>query len=217
MNRAIRFSLLGLATFVGAVLVIFIVDSINEPTDEEEQPVLARGGQDRDVVVGSGVRVRRMLASRNAFMLTPNSVDDAEPIEPDSDEVPFAGDESHVDDIDAILARDREDGERRTNMVNEIAAQEAVDPDWAPGMQQVIAERFAIHGPEGAELVSSTCKTSLCIVEVAPLSRSDSTGQMRWNRMFGLKRGFVMNYETAVKGEYRSVVYLARDGYHLPK
>jgi hypothetical protein len=150
-------------------------------------------------------------------MLTPNRADEAEPVEPDSDEVAFDGGESQVDDIDAILASDREDGERRSSMVDELAAQEAVDPSWAPGMQQEIAERFAINGPEGAELVSATCKTSLCIAEVAPLSRSDSTGQMRWNRMFGLERGFVINHETAVKGEYRSVVYLAREGYHLPK
>lgn len=215
MDRFVRISLLVLATFVGALLVIFTVESSDEITKED--PVLARGGQKRDAVGGSDVWVRTELASQGALILTPSRANEAEPIEPDSDEVPFEGDEAEVDDIDAIMARDRQDGERRTNLINQVAAEEAVDPSWAPGMLQTIAEQFAIHGPEGAELVSSTCKTSLCIVEVAPLSRRDSTGQMRWNRMFGLKRGFVINHETAVKGEYRSVVYLAREGYHLPK
>lgn len=216
MDRFVPLSLLALTTVVGALLVIFTVEPINDPSEDDE-PVLARGGQEPDAFANSDIRVRTELASRGALILTPNRGDGAEPIEPDSDEAPFDGDEAQVDDIDAIMARDREDGERRANLVNELAAQEAEDPSWAPGMLQEIAERFAIHAPEGAKLVSSICKTSVCIVEIAPLSRSDSTGQMRWNRMLGLKSGFVINEETAVEGQYRSVVYLARDGYHLPK
>jgi hypothetical protein len=217
MDKFVPLSLLALTAVVGAFLVISTVESNNKPAGENS-PVLARGGQKRDAAADRDARIRMELASQGALMLTPNRAGQAEPIEPDSDEVAYDGpDEAHVDDIDAIMARDREDGERRANLVNELAAQEAEDPSWAPGMLQEIAERFAIHGPEGAQLVSSICKTSLCIVEIAPLSRSDSTGQMRWNRMLGLKRGFVINHETDVKGQYRSVVYLAREGHHLPK
>jgi hypothetical protein len=127
------------------------------------------------------------------------------------------GESDEGDDIEEMAAQGRRAGQRRAALINELAAQEAVDPGWAPAMERRMTAQFAAHAPEGATLVSATCKTSLCIAEVESLSSRDSTGQLGWSAMFGIRRGFVMNEETAIEGQYRSVVYMSRDGHSLPK
>lgn len=193
MDRAVRFSLFALGTFIGALFVTFALEWTGETAEE---PVLAQGGQQPDGLAGRNADVGAELVLPRAA--TPD---------PGHDEL----------DLEAMEARDRDVGQRRATLIRERADQEDMDPNWAPAMQRHIAEQFAAQGPAGAKLVSATCKTSLCIAEIESLSSRDSTGQMGWAAMFGLGRGFVMNHETAIDGQYRSVVYLARDGHSLPK
>lgn len=197
MDRAVRFSLFALGTFIGALFVTLAVQWTSESADE---PVLAQGGQALESLAGLNARMATELALRGALKLNPTT-----------------GDEPDPNDFEAIEARNRELAERRAKLIDELAAREAVDPSWAPDMQRQMIEQFAARAPKGAKLLSATCKTSLCIAEVESLSRRDSTGQTGWSGMFGLRRGFVMNVESPIEGQYRSFVYLARDGHSLPK
>lgn len=136
--------------------------------------------------------------------------------EPQAQVVPIADEPEEELDWDQLAIREREQGEQRAEVIRAAAAREPVDPEWAPITQRQIADRFAVHGPSGSTLISATCKTSLCIVEIETLSPAESGGLQRWHRFFGLSRGWVLPREPAQDGPSRSVIFLARDGHSLP-
>jgi hypothetical protein len=120
-------------------------------------------------------------------------------------------------DFDKLVIREREHGERRAEVITSAADREPIDHDWAPDMQRQLAERFARNGPADSRLLSTTCKTSLCIVEVETASRMQAIGLQPWQQFFGLSRGFVTARVSEHDGEFRNVIFLARDGHSLPE
>ncbi|PRP92823.1 hypothetical protein ENSA5_47360 [Enhygromyxa salina] len=120
-------------------------------------------------------------------------------------------------DLEEMIARDRDIAERRAAAITAAAEREAVDPDWAPAVELQIAEGLAAHGPSGATLISTVCKTTLCIAEIEHPPGDDGTGHVNWLVVFGLSHGFFMRHEPESGAGARTVAYLARDGHSLPR
>ncbi len=118
-------------------------------------------------------------------------------------------------DLEQLAARERELAERRAAVITAALARETVDPDWAPITQRKIADAFAARGPGDARLASVACGASLCMAEVR-LARGDFDN-FYWLAIPGLSRGYVVHDEATPEGTARSVAYLARVGYTLPK
>ncbi len=118
-------------------------------------------------------------------------------------------------DDDELEARARENAAYRAEAISAAAASEAVDLDWGPAAEQMIIQRFAAKAPVGFKLLSTTCKTSLCIAEIETPSRLVSTRQSGWHRFLGVSSGYV--YHRGDEGRaFRTVVFIARNGYTLP-
>lgn len=144
--------------------------------------------------------------------------EDAAPAEPAREkghEARTEGAEADELDDDELEARAREHATRRAEVISAAAASEAVDPDWGPAAEQRIIERFAARAPVGFKLLSTTCKTSLCVAEIETPSRSVSTQQSGWHRFLGVSSGYV--YHRGEEGSaFRTVVFVARNGHTLP-
>lgn len=123
--------------------------------------------------------------------------------------------EAEVLDDDELEARAHEYATRRAEVIAAVAAGEVVDPEWGPAAERSISERFAASAPVGFKLLSTTCKTSLCVTEVETPSRRVSTKQSGWHRFLGVSSGYVY-HRGDEGGAFRSVVFSARDGHSLP-
>lgn len=190
MDRVVRFSLFSLSALIGSLFMIVASQS------EEDEVALAEGGHEAGV---PGEEVSRLGAQRSE-----NEIREAasEPVE----EPDWAALE--------ILQRAR--SERRVATMTAAAAREPIDPEWGPATEQKISERFAAEAPVGFELLSATCKTTLCVAEIQSASRKQSAEQLAWSEFLGLSRGFV--HRRADQGDgSRTVVFLAREGHSLPK
>jgi hypothetical protein len=193
MDRAVRFSLFALGTFIGSLFVLFATQSTDTGDDEA---VLGKGGREIDALGEEVAQLRAELAWRGATAT--------------------ADEDSQEPDWGELEIREREQGERRAAAITAVAARETVDPDWGPATERQIADQFAAHGPPDATLLSVTCKSTLCIAEMETSSRKKSTGQLAWRAFFGLSRGFVLHRESTPDRGFRSVVFLAREGHRLP-
>lgn len=118
-------------------------------------------------------------------------------------------------DFDELTKRERELGEQRARTLTAAADREPIDHDWAPAMERQIAERFALHGPSDSRLLSATCKTSLCILEVETASRVQNIEPKPWHKFFPLSRGFAVSRER--EGGVQDVIFLAREDHALPE
>ncbi|MCX4243279.1 hypothetical protein [Paraliomyxa miuraensis] len=129
-----------------------------------------------------------------------------------------AEDETRDDEpeLAEIIARERETAERRAAVLTAAVHGEVVDSDWAPAVELQIADGLAALGPQGARLLSVSCKTTLCMAEIEHPPGSDAE-HVSWLRVFGLSRGFFVHHEPAPGSGARTVAYLARDGFSLPR
>lgn len=199
MDRIVRLSLLTLGIFIGSVLVIVAGKFRDEPQEES----LAVDG-DGPYWLGSLAPVHGAEALQRPIAVAPEHGSEA-----------LEGEKNELDD-DELRTRALERARRRAERITVAAASEAIDPDWGRATEQQIAERFAAKAPVGFELLSATCKTSLCIVEVATPSREASTRQKGWARLFGFMRSHAYHRGEAGDG-FRTVVFLVREGHDLPE
>ena len=92
---------------------------------------------------------------------------------------------------------------------------EEVDPDWGPGAEEDIVERFSELAPPEAQLVEARCRATLCRVELGldpeALDVEDEVvdAVKAWNSN-GL-------YVAESGPDVRIVVYMAREGLTLPR
>ncbi|PRQ09153.1 hypothetical protein [Enhygromyxa salina] len=130
------------------------------------------------------------------------------------------GDEERVDDGDdddvEIAARTRALVDQRVAQISAVADSEAVDTSWAPAAEVDIAEGIAAHGPPGTRLVSTRCRTTLCIAEFEIPPNAEAAMHMSWLAGAGLSRGLFVHGQVEADASGRTVAYLARDGYSLP-
>lgn len=136
--------------------------------------------------------------------------------EPGDDE-----DEGHDDGVDVddetSIVRNRELFERRAAAINAAVEREEVDLGWAPAMERQITEGLVAHGPPGTKLISTICKTTLCMAELEFPPVGGGTGYVNWLTAFGLSRGLFVHHEAESGMGARTDAYLARDGYSLPE
>lgn len=191
MNRVVPVFLFALSVAIGSFIVIF---SPFEDEAEDAEAVLA----ENDIELGREVV--------------------EQPAQPASQQVVLDNRNPELEPLDhaAVVVQSRERALRRAELITAAVDSEAVDPQWAAATEQQIAERFAAEAPPGFELLSTTCKTSLCIAEVETPSREASRAQTGWHKFFGFSRTRV--YHQGEEGDaFRTVVFLARDGHHFPK
>ena len=194
MNLAGRLLLFSLAVSVGSLGVAIVRDSIAiDVSTEEAVPSEVDRGQHWP---GEFERDRAEPAERHGTREAPN------------EQAAALTDEER-------LARSRERTRQRVELMTTTAANEAIDPDWAPAMEQRIAERFAANAPPDFKLRSTTCKTSICIAEIETPSGEASTGYTGWHRSLGFKRGYI-HHRGEEDGSFRTVVFIARDGHRWP-
>ncbi|MCX4243915.1 hypothetical protein [Paraliomyxa miuraensis] len=118
--------------------------------------------------------------------------------------------------LDELIEHEREIAERRAAVITAAAERETLDPSWSAAAEHRIAEGLAAHGPPGVALVSSTCKTTLCIVELVHPPGDPGTEHVNWLPVFGLPRGFFVRHPPQPGRHARTMAYLARKGYSLP-
>jgi hypothetical protein len=194
MDRAVRFSLFALGISIGSVFVIFASQSLGVGRSDERG--FAHLGEEFAEMHTEELVRRDFAEARERSQTALKRAED--PVEGDLEE------------------QVRKRGKRRAALITEAAEREAVDPDWAPAMETRIVERFAAKAPPDFELLSITCKTSMCIAQIATPSRKASVGQVGWHRYFGLSRAYVHHRGEDGDG-FRTDVFLARDGHSLPK
>ncbi|WP_146155514.1 hypothetical protein [Enhygromyxa salina] len=115
-------------------------------------------------------------------------------------------------------AERRERVDSRAALLDATVAGEAVDPAWAPGSEKKIVDAFAAEASPGAGLRAVTCKTTLCVAEIEhPEGSKRGVGGTRWGKVFRFPHTFVVYHPPGPDEPARSVAYLARDGYRLPK
>jgi hypothetical protein len=115
-----------------------------------------------------------------------------------------------------IEIRGRERAERRVAAFLDAISREPVDPDWGPAQEQQIAESFAAEAPAGFKLLSTTCKTSLCIAEIETPSKKASRREMGWHRFLGFSKAHI-HHHADEGGAHRTDVFIARAGHSLPR
>jgi hypothetical protein len=187
MNRPVRLLLFSLAVSVGSLGVAIALGSLDVFAEEVVPGKLERGGAEP--------------AERHGAREAPEGERANEPA------APLTAEER--------LARARDRSRQRVELIMATAANEAVDPAWAPAMERRIAESFAAHAPPDFKLRSATCKSTICVAELDTPSREASTGQTDWDRILGFERGYVQ-HRGEVDGAFRSVAFIARDGHRLP-
>jgi hypothetical protein len=187
MNRPVRLLLFSLAVSVGSLGVAIALGSLDASAEA--------------VVPGEREQGHAEPAERHGAREAPEGDRADEPA------APLTAEER--------LARARERSRQRVESIMATAANEAVDPAWAPAMERRIAESFAAHAPPGFKLRSATCKTTICVAELDTPSREASTGQTDWDRILGFERGYVQ-HRGEEDGAFRSVAFIARDGHRLP-
>lgn len=157
-------------------------------------------------------------ASDEDIAVIASAYEDVEGDEDDDDD--NEGDEEQVDDGDdddiEIAARTRALVDRRVAQITAEADSQAVDTDWAPAVEADIAQGVATYGPPGARLVSTRCRTTLCIAEFEIPPNAEAAMQMSWLAGAGLSRALFVHGQTGAGETGRTVAYLARDGYALP-
>lgn len=100
-------------------------------------------------------------------------------------------------------------------LMDEVMEVEEVDPDWGPGAEEDIVERFSELAPPEAQLVEARCRATLCRVELGldpdALDVEDDVidAVKAWNSN-GL-------YVAESGPDVRIVVYMAREGLTLPR
>lgn len=112
--------------------------------------------------------------------------------------------------------QERELSERRAAQIRAAAAREDVDPGWATTMERQIADSFAAHAPPQSRLLSASCKTTLCVVEVELSAQFADSTTLDWPRLLQLSRGFIVHHDPGPDGYRRTIAFLARDGHSLP-
>lgn len=105
--------------------------------------------------------------------------------------------------------------EQTRMFMDQVIVAEAADAQWSSDAENRISEQFTEQAPEGAQLVETRCRTTLCRVEVA-LSTTAAAGSDEkalralnaWN-----SDGF---FVSEVGPPWRLVAYVAREGIPLP-
>lgn len=232
MKRTIPVVLVGLAS-LGAWVGVLVSISTEQPSIGARQPEEPPGTTPLVTSTSDRARLRALIGQRRWLVggASDEHPSDVELVDRDQelDEEP-GNDDEHEDDDDeddevdggpeseeASLARSREAAERWVEAITTAADLEAVDLDWAPGMERQIAEGLAAQVSAGATLISATCKTTLCITEIE--FPPDEGRSRRVSRLaaFGLSRGFFVRHEPELGRGARMVAYLAREGYSLPR
>lgn len=205
MDRAVRFSLFALGIFIGSVFIAFVTQS----SDDDHDDVV----EDQDEILVDNGRKLNWLGEEFAQVRAEQVLEDT--IGEAREKGREALNEEGLDNDD-FEAQVRARSKARADLITAAVAAEAADPEWGPATEQQMVERFAAKAPAGFELISTTCKTSLCIAEITTPSRKASLKQTRWHRFFGLSRAYI--HHRGEEGDrFRTVVFLARDGHSLPK
>ncbi len=199
MKRVVNVSLFAIGISGGVLIGALMSDSSESLSSHARDSLELENRREIDVLASEVARLRGAMAERGGEPVGAAVEDHAEP------------------NIAEIAAREREMSERRAAVIGAAVNREAVDPDWARAMQLRIASGVAAHGASGSRLISTICKTTICVAEIEHPPGDDGTGHLSWRAMFGLSRGFVVHHEPTSGGGHRSVAYLARDGYSLPR
>lgn len=96
-------------------------------------------------------------------------------------------------------------------------AGERVDPSWSGGAARSVADTFRKASLEGSSLASTDCRSTMCKLEIEHESPSAQLYFMQHipaDPPFDTA-GFYHRVE-AEDGSFRTVLYVARDGYPLP-
>jgi hypothetical protein len=113
----------------------------------------------------------------------------------------------------------RERTEGRAELIERTLRTEAVDLPWAQQAERTIAQVVKTDPAlKDARLVSTECRSTLCRIETGHPSRREGArfGQALPNRLSGFPSG-TMRLQARGAGDFRTVIYLARDGHRVPR
>lgn len=126
--------------------------------------------------------------------------------------------ELELDEVTLVLEAERRAYER-IQLIETSLQQEHVDASWSTEASDAIEQTFDSEELAGASLVDLECRSTLCRVEVL---HDDSEQLTEFQLLFPNKIGHILPQLTLDHVEEgdsstSTVIYLARDGYRLPR
>ena len=124
------------------------------------------------------------------------------------------GDKAASDALQPDEESAEEQQARHAETIEQSLAAETVDRTWSPATEASMAE--VIAGIEGVELIGTTCKQTVCRVELAhsdPARIAEVIDNLRFKRPFATEGLIVYS---GPPEDRQSTLYIAREGYSLP-
>ena len=121
--------------------------------------------------------------------------------------------------VSAEVLKSRREAQPDAALLGQRLGTESVDASWASPMEASLRAAFDTASPEGSQLLETSCRSTMCRVDVM---HADAAAQMRFAAALapqGLftndgQRGFMQQTQDA-SGSLRSTYFIAREGHHL--